>query len=56
MYPSEERAREDELDLLLDELRQGRASEEKVQELMEHFARRRNRQRPHQTRGSEHSC
>jgi hypothetical protein len=45
MRTSEEAARENELDRLLDELRHGRASEERVRELMEHLARRRNRRR-----------
>ncbi len=45
MYPTEEAPKEDELNMLLDDLRHGRSSEAEYLELMEKLARRRARRR-----------
>jgi hypothetical protein len=45
MYPTEEAPKEDELNMLLDDLRHGRSSEAQYRELMEKLARKRARRR-----------
>jgi hypothetical protein len=43
MYPTEEAPKEDELNMLLDDLRHGRSSEARYWELMEKLAKRKAR-------------
>ncbi|MFP4031214.1 MAG: hypothetical protein ACLFTV_06600, partial [Desulfococcaceae bacterium] len=45
MYPTEEAPKEDELNMLLDDLRHGRSSEAQYRELMEKLTRKRARRR-----------